>query len=488
MYGCDDESMGAGVRLFGVQHGATSGFCELMSQGITHTSSNLAFAMRTYEVYAPYDRLIITRQGYTGIGDNFDPSTININDRLTIDHTLALVSQSDIDLRYIRARSTAGGLNIMAGSEPSDGAGIELFARNNTGVSAAGSAPNTPAGITFTASDYTPSQLDVAYKFQHLTYSSGVHFRSFTIDKLGRGRFGPGPSFYEKLQVDGNIHLYDAADGYRGVKGYASTGGIDLCAGAAASDGSMIRLYAQNNVSNAGRIFISSRASSGKAITLGTTNSSGTSTDGVVMDANGKVHLSNDLDFSLLSTSTPAVIRGPSGNLHLYSQTNDQDGTGIHLLNSITTFVSGFGAVPTGTIYTFQKYVGGTTPYAPLMSIHNDGKVVIGDNNTLAAPGAYKLYVEDGILTEKVHVAVKTTTAWSDFVFADDYKLRQLSEVSAFIKKNKHLPNVPSAQEVVQNGIDIAEMDAKLLQKVEELTLYVIELEKKVKALEVKQK
>jgi hypothetical protein len=63
-------------------------------------------------------------------------------------------------------------------------------------------------------------------------------------------------------------------------------------------------------------------------------------------------------------------------------------------------------------------------------------------------------------------------------VFADAYQLRSLGEVEAFINKNKHLPDVPSAIEVVEKGVDLGKMDALLLQKIEELTLYMIELKK----------
>jgi hypothetical protein len=119
------------------------------------------------------------------------------------------------------------------------------------------------------------------------------------------------------------------------------------------------------------------------------------------------------------------------------------------------------------------------------LTIDATGKTVIGRYN-LTTPGDYKLYVEKGILTEKVKVAVATTSNWADFVFADDYKLKGLAEVEEFIKKNNHLPDVPSAEEVVKEGLDVAGMDAKLLQKIEELTLYVIEQNKKINELEQK--
>lgn len=118
------------------------------------------------------------------------------------------------------------------------------------------------------------------------------------------------------------------------------------------------------------------------------------------------------------------------------------------------------------------------------MRINQDGKVRIANGeNDLKTPAGYRLFVEEGILTEKVKVAVKTTTNWSDFVFNEDYKLMPLNDVETFLLKNKHLPNVPSATEMVENGLDVAQMDAKLLEKVEELTLYIIAQNKQIEEL-----
>jgi hypothetical protein len=75
-------------------------------------------------------------------------------------------------------------------------------------------------------------------------------------------------------------------------------------------------------------------------------------------------------------------------------------------------------------------------------------------------------------------------TGWSDFVFNEDYNLKSLSEVETHIKEHKHLPDIPSENEVLKNGISLGDMQAKLLQKIEELTLYVIEQEKQNKDLQ----
>ena len=107
------------------------------------------------------------------------------------------------------------------------------------------------------------------------------------------------------------------------------------------------------------------------------------------------------------------------------------------------------------------------------------GKTYIGNVlNESLANNKYKLFVEKGILAESVTVAIKSTSDWADFVFEEDHELTPTSDVSEFIRKHKHLPNVPSAEQVVEEGIDMAKMDAILLRQVEELWLHVIELKK----------
>jgi hypothetical protein len=90
----------------------------------------------------------------------------------------------------------------------------------------------------------------------------------------------------------------------------------------------------------------------------------------------------------------------------------------------------------------------------------------------------------DGKLFAK-EIEVKTDV-WADFVFKPDYKLMPLNELESFIKENNHLPNIPTEAEVKADGINVAEMNAKLLQKVEELTLYVIEQQKQIEELKNK--
>lgn len=109
-----------------------------------------------------------------------------------------------------------------------------------------------------------------------------------------------------------------------------------------------------------------------------------------------------------------------------------------------------------------------------LLYVRADGNIGIGTT----APQA-KLAVKGEIFGTRVKV---TQTGWADFVFQPDYKLPSLNEVEDYIKNNQHLPEIPSATEVEKEGLDLGEMNRKLLQKVEELTLYLIDQQKQLKS------
>jgi len=102
------------------------------------------------------------------------------------------------------------------------------------------------------------------------------------------------------------------------------------------------------------------------------------------------------------------------------------------------------------------------------------GNVGIGTN----AIAEHKLAVNGSIVAEKVRVKLYGT--WPDYVFEKEYKIPSLEDVEAFIKKNKHLPGVPSANAVEKEGLDLGDNQAVLLKKIEELTLYIIEQNKKI--------
>ena len=105
-----------------------------------------------------------------------------------------------------------------------------------------------------------------------------------------------------------------------------------------------------------------------------------------------------------------------------------------------------------------------------------DGKIGIGKENPIN-----KFEVNGTIRSKEIIVE---NVNWPDYVFADDYPLTSLHELEAFIHTHHHLPNIPSAAEVESNGQHVGEIQKKMMEKIEELTLHIIDLNKKIEALQ----
>ena len=114
------------------------------------------------------------------------------------------------------------------------------------------------------------------------------------------------------------------------------------------------------------------------------------------------------------------------------------------------------------------------------LRIDADGKVGIG---TIPPSGSiYRLFVEDGIATRDVQVRLAT---WPDFVFTEAYHLMPLNELRDFLKRNRHLPGVPSATELeAKGGVELGDMQRRLLQVVEEQHLYILQLHERLEGME----
>jgi hypothetical protein len=110
-----------------------------------------------------------------------------------------------------------------------------------------------------------------------------------------------------------------------------------------------------------------------------------------------------------------------------------------------------------------------------------DGNVAIGDDQYATKHVGYKLAVKGNIIAELVRV--KLHQDWPDYVFKKGYNLLPLPELERFVNTHKHLPEVPAAEEMTQQGQDLGQMNLILLQKIEELTLYVIQLNREVAEL-----
>jgi uncharacterized protein YaiE (UPF0345 family) len=128
----------------------------------------------------------------------------------------------------------------------------------------------------------------------------------------------------------------------------------------------------------------------------------------------------------------------------------------------------------------YDNYTGGFTER---MRVRGNGDVFIGTNNLTSGAG-YKLRVGGKIFSEEVRVQLQS--AWPDYVFDKKYKKLSLEELEKYVNENNHLPNIPSAAEVEKDGQHLGEIQRKMLEKIEELSLYVIELKKEIELLKDK--
>ncbi|SHN37607.1 hypothetical protein [Mucilaginibacter sp. OK098] len=178
----------------------------------------------------------------------------------------------------------------------------------------------------------------------------------------------------------------------------------------------------------------------------------------VITDSQGIINLNSSIGIGTNSPLTPLDVK-LAANQHIQFATNVNGGysgaSGIVCINDANT-----GYTPLG-FYASNYYFGG-------------GNVGIATTDTKG----YTFAVNGTAIATSI--TVKAYANWPDFVFKPTYKLASLTEVKTYIDQNHHLPDVPSAAEVEQNGLNLGEMNKVLLKKVEDLTLYLIEQDKKL--------
>ena len=202
---------------------------------------------------------------------------------------------------------------------------------------------------------------------------------------------------------------------------------------------------------------------------------------------NGKLHLSIKASPRLTIDNTGRVGIGtvsPTAKLHLYYNSSvsvpqlllyesANDYARLSFQNTNTTSYFTIAGSPNTTTATSRLnfYY---SAWGDIMTILGNGKVGIGTTNP-----QYQLSV-NGTIQAKL---VRVETGWADYVFNNDYKLRSLDELEQYINTHKHLPGVASAAEVEKDGMEVGAMNKAMMEKIEELTLYVIQLSKENKQL-----
>jgi hypothetical protein len=184
-----------------------------------------------------------------------------------------------------------------------------------------------------------------------------------------------------------------------------------------------------------------------------------------IEDKSGEMSLSSFTNTSFTLASLLTTNSSPSDGNSIYWATNSISGG------------YGFGLTRAG----YGGIFGDKNRPSLIMSFNQEGKIGMG---CLPGTEKYRLYVKDGIVSEEVLVKLPNANGtWPDYVFDNEYELPNLNSVESFIKINKHLPELPSATEVMENGINVGEMNALLLKKIEELTLYIIDQQKQIDEL-----
>ena len=307
----------------------------------------------------------------------------------------------------------------------------------------------------------------VAANVGFLTFYTGNNQERLRIKSNGNIGIGtPNPNYHFHA-VGSDRARFEQTEGIIDIVAYGASGNdFDNTAGLFASNKTALIM---TGLSGSGDIkFITRPSGYSERMIIKSNGNIGIGTSSPI----AKLHLkSND-------TSTEASIlrldnSGTGGNvagLEFYSSAIDATTS-----NRVGRISGKFdGSSFTNARLSFYSMTTGNT-LVETISLKN-GKVGIGTVET----GTHKLAVEGTIGAREIKVEVGT---WSDFVFSKNYELRKLEEVESFIEENNHLPDIPSEKEVLENGIQVGEMNAKLLQKIEELTLYMIEQNKKTETL-----
>ncbi|OIP02291.1 MAG: hypothetical protein AUJ97_06150, partial [Bacteroidetes bacterium CG2_30_32_10] len=213
----------------------------------------------------------------------------------------------------------------------------------------------------------------------------------------------------------------------------------------------------------------------------------------IISAANGAGRIISDKDFAIFIDSNHDQT---NEGFYIMDNSNCWDSTVVNLMqvNSIGTTINNKITVGNNANTVIMGYDGAHNYIESnnsdlLINYYNQKNVTICKDLSVSGNvnigNNVKIYNDGKVwASTKIVVANSVPGGWGDFVFNKDYKLMSLNELEQYIITEKHLPNIPSAKEIDTDGIDLGNMNNLLLQKVEQLTLYIIEQNKKIENLE----
>jgi len=488
--------------------GNSSPTARLHVTGAGSTSATTSFLIQNSSTS---NLVTVTDDGNTGIG--VSPSSsfkINVGGNALINGVSVGTGISNA------AGSTAMGVNALASNTGDDNTATGNGALQNNTTAYRNTANgwhslysnttgryNTAVGYQSLAANITADR-NTALGYNTLTFSTtgyqntAVAFGALNNNSTGYANTSVGyQSLY--LNTTGNTNTaigynsgYDNTSGALNTfLGYASGGGITtgnyntIIGSVTGLSGTLSNTIILADGQGNQRLFIDNNGNAGF----------GTVTPQARLEVNHGTANNSGLRFTNLTSASTAGTS--SGKVLSVSANGDvvleMAGSGVPADGSETIVQAGTGISVSGVGTSGSPYIISATgeSYWNISGIgtnnienSNTGAVIIGTGiSTL--PSGYKLYVSDGILAEKVKVALKSGNNWADYVFSENYRITPLAEVESFIRSHKHLPGILSAEALVKDGgIDVGQMFSMQMEKIEELTLYLIEINKKIERLE----
>ncbi|MFA6058770.1 MAG: hypothetical protein WC756_11275 [Taibaiella sp.] len=423
-------------------------FCLLTSPCFCFSATNAQWSTTTV---APNIRVTNTA-AKVGIGDYPDLNTPI--DPLTIGGDISLYPTSASADRRINARSISSMLQLSANSNIADGSCIQLYGRSH---------PTANGMIDFTANTYSGG--------------GGIACR-FNVHNGVTGN----PLFI--LYRDGNSELYGhhftfnpTTDAERTIDAKTTTSLFSINANVSANDGPSIKMYGRSHPTGPGIMdfFASSYTGGVGNIAFRFNAHNGVTGNPLfIVYRNGSSELyGHHFTFNPTTDAERTIDAKTTTSLFsINANISSNDGPSIKMYGRshptgpgmMTFAANALSADPNQSAYRFDVYSPSTNTSKAIMVMYKGGNMEV-----CGKIRAKEIVVETG---------------WCDYVFNDNYKLRSLNELEQYIKAYRHLPEIPTTEEITTNGAPIGEMTSKLLLKVEELTLYMLQLKKQNDALQ----